>query len=96
MKPIKTIKRGNQTFFVYEKDRFKSFIEDGLKYGDVGFYLHKQDEKTKTYKMFGTIESPSKHITTVTAVNMPDIWYAMPPQSSPTSTISFRIIDFSK
>lgn len=48
-----------------------NFVRLGKKHGDVGFILTKREGAMLTYRGFGTIENPIKHITTITIVHNP-------------------------
>lgn len=71
MKPYKyTIKNGKTTFH-YKWKELLEFYRLGYKHGDVGGILAYREGVFFTYKMFGTIENPAKHITTWTVAHSP-------------------------
>mgnify|MGYP000980526586 CR=1 FL=1 len=106
MRPIKfTIKNG-VTYFHYNLKDLREFIREGKKYGSVGFILTKRKGPELTYRGFGTIENPSKHITTCTFMYLPEFDGEMPSdkeiitppkiKNNGNFGVQFFFLDFSK
>lgn len=63
--------KGEIETFHYKYSDLKRFLKFGFKHGDVGMILIKREGELKTYKGFGTIESPIKFLHTMSIVSHP-------------------------
>ena len=65
MRPFKfTVKEGVTTFH-YRFSELRKFLEMGFTEGNVGWILTQRSGETRTYRGFGTIESPRTILTTI-------------------------------
>ncbi len=65
MKSTKTIIVGSRIIYVYPFSEMRSFVERGRIHGDVGMIVTEENNGFITYKGFGTIEHPCRHISTL-------------------------------
>ena len=71
MTPISfTIKNGT-TRFHYKFSDLREWYSLGIKHGDTGMILWSRKENLVTYKCFGTIDAPMKHMLTLTFMHHP-------------------------
>ena len=78
MKPIRFSIKNGVSYFHYKSSEIISFARRGFLYGDVGFILMSRKGNLLTYKGFGTIEKPSKHISSISIVHFPPFDGKMP------------------
>jgi len=71
MKPISYTKKGEVTTFHYKPSELINFVREGHKTGNVGMIVIRRDGGMITYKGFGTLENPRRHIMTISLMHHP-------------------------
>ena len=103
--PIRFTVKDGETHFHYKTSDLMSFVRCGFRDGNVGMILTKRKGTMFTYRGFGTIESPSRDIFTMTIShcnlydgNIPtDEQFLMPPDPHiDIKNVRFEIIGLSR
>ena len=69
MKPYKYTTKGSSVIYHYHYEELKEFLRLGKEQGNVGWILTKRIGMLFTYRGFGTIDNPVKHLITISFIH---------------------------
>ncbi len=93
MKHINTTENNGIIKYHYTFTQLREFLTHGFKEGNNGFIITQKDKFFSTFRGFGTIEAPCKHLRTISIEDDP--FFDEPTNHKPT-TYKFEIWDASK